>query len=215
MTTITIGSSTYSLCAMPAHPGAAAIEIAMNDAVAVVTSPFTRQEQAQSWPGGDFWDATITLPPMTPLVAAGWRGFLAELRGRANVLQLSDPSAMKPGPAPVGAPVANSTGTNNLPMTTSLVTRGWPASTPRLMLRGQEFQIGYRLHMVCGDVASDSGGNATLSVYPSLRETPADGAALNLVRPAGLFRLAANRRSVQWSPGRMVSLSFKCVEAAR
>jgi hypothetical protein len=214
-TTITINGNSYSLCAMPATPGPASAEIGMSDAVAVVTSPFTRQEQTQQWSGGDFWDATVTLPPMTNAKAAAWRAFLADLRGRLNVLQLFDPSAWATLDHPVGAPVVNSSvDSYNLPMTTTLITRGWTVNAPRLLLPGQQFQIGYRLHMVIdAPVASDSGGNATFSIWPSIRETPADGTAINLAKPQGLFRLASNRRAIQWSPQRLTTLSFKCVEA--
>src|SRR6185312_7556144 len=147
MTTITINGQSYNLVSLPATPGPAQIEIAMNDTVAVVASPFTRQTQTQQWPGGDFWDATVTMPPMTAQAAAAWRGFLAELRGRANVFQLSDPSAY-PAQAGAGAPVV-ATSSNNLPMTQSLVTRGWTPSGFRLLLPGQQFQVGYRLYTVC------------------------------------------------------------------
>jgi hypothetical protein len=215
MTSITIGGNTYNLVTLPAKPGPADVEIGMNDAVAVVTSPFTRQEQTQQWPGGDFWDATVTMPPMTAETAASWRGFLAELRGRLNVLQLSDPSAWPTQGGKVGAPVVNSSNPGyNLPMTWSLVTRGWTASQFRLLMPGQQFQIGYRLYMlVDAPVNSDSGGNATLTIWPSIRETPADGTQIVLAKPAGLFRLASNRRSHQASPARGTTMSFKLTEA--
>lgn len=214
MQTITINGNTYNLCTLPTRPGAAAIEIAMNDVVAVVTSPFTRQEQTQQWPGGDWWDATVTLPPMTREWAAPWRGFLAELRGRANVFQLSDPSAWAVQNRVVGTPVVNSSvDTYNLPMTWTLVTRGWTPSAQRLLLPGQQFQIGYRLYMACEVVNADSSGNATITTWPSLRETPVDGTAIVLKAPQGLFRLQSNRRAVQWSPRQLTTVSLPCVEA--
>ncbi len=67
--------------------------------------------------------------------------------------------------------------------------------------------------MSCEIVNSDSGGNATLTVWPSIRETPADATPIVLAQPKGLFRLKANRRTIQWSPGRLTTLSFQCVEA--
>jgi hypothetical protein len=213
MQTITIGGKSYNLCALPTTPGPAEIEVGMNDSAAVVTSPFTRVEQVQRWPGADFWDATVTLPPLTRAQAWAWEGFLAELRGKGNIFQLSDPRAVAPLGTPKGAPVAATLTTNNLPMTTTLLTRGWTASVARLLLPGDHFQLGYRLHRVCGMVQSDSSGNATLSIWPSLREQPADGTALVLARPLGLFRLAQNRRSIHWSPAQATTISFPCVEA--
>jgi len=211
--TITIGSNSYNLCAMPSTPGPAEIELGMSDSVAVVESPFTKQQQIQPWPGADAWDATVTLPPMPVAKAWPWEGFLAELRGKANVFQLGDPRAANgPQGSAAGAPVAATSGAANLPSTTALVTRGWAASAFRLLLPGDQLQIGYRLHRICEIVNSDSGGNATLSIWPSLRETPADGAPVILAAPLGLFRLASNRRVIHASPARLTSLSFQCVE---
>jgi len=213
MTTITIGSSSYNLCAMPSSPGFVEVELGMNDSVAVVESPFTLLQQVQQWPGADRWDATATLPPLKVATAWPWEGFLAELRGKANVLQLGDPwAANGPQGSAGGTPVAATSGSANLPATTSLVTRGWPASTSGILLPGDQFQIGYRLHRVCEIANSDSGGNATLTIWPSLRETPADGTTITLVAPKGLFRLASNRRAIHRSPQRLTTLSFQCIE---
>ena len=67
--------------------------------------------------------------------------------------------------------------------------------------------------MVLQPVASDNAGNATLNIWPSLREQPADGEAINLDNPTGLFRLADNARQVSIAVTRLGALGFKCVEA--
>lgn len=213
MQTITIDGNSYNLVSMPATPGPADIEIAMNDAVAVVTSPFTRQEQTQTYPGGDFWDANITLPPMARSQAWPWEGFLAELRGRLNVFQCGDPRAATPAGSGAGAPVVSSSGLDNLPMTWALATRGWTPSQAGVLLAGDHFQIGYRLHRVCENVNSDVYGTATLMIWPSLREMPEDGTPLILNAPQGLFRLSSNRRAAHASKQRLTSISLSFVEA--
>jgi hypothetical protein len=214
MQTITIGDNTYNLCAMPSKPGGVSMEIAMNDAVAVNTSPFTRQEQTQIWAGGDFWDASIELPPMKRAVSAPWEGFLAELRGRLNVFQAGDQRVTGPLGTGKGIPVVDSSNpANNLPMTWTLKTRGWMASQYRLLMPGDYFQIGYRLHKVCAQVNSDATGAAAVTIFPSIRETPADATPLVLESPKGLWRLASNRRALQASPTRLTGLSLKFVEA--
>jgi hypothetical protein len=213
-TTITIGANTYNLIAMPNNLVPSGVEWGMNDSAAQNVSPFTRRTQVQAWPGADFWDAKATLPPMVRAMGAPWEAFLAELRGISNVFQLADPRGMGPLGTPRGTPLVNGTvSTNNLPMSTVLSTRGWTASQYRLLLPGDLFQIGYRLHRVCEAVNSDGSGNATISVWPSLREQPADGAPLILKAPSGLFRLAGNRRSSRWELGGIVKLSFQAVEA--
>ncbi|HEV2324564.1 MAG TPA: carbohydrate binding domain-containing protein [Terracidiphilus sp.] len=364
LTSITaFNGSTFSLVSIPVAPGPASIEIGMSDAVAMFASPFSGVQQTQSFPGGDGWDATITLPPMYRATAWPWEAFLAELRGKANVFQLSDPRLSMPpvgknlvmdsnyllgsaywtinaalpitagvghdggnafvytgtgadsgGPVNLTAPIpvvpgrtytasayislpagvtasglavkradngvwfgyvnqvpgqsgritftftvpydcgavvilsnpvgtyplgaqaiysnyqleigatasaytrtygalASTSGTQNLPMTTALYTKGWPASVSALMLPGDQFQVGYRLHRVCEQVNSDGSGNATISVWPSLRETPPDGTPLTLNRPQGLFRLADNRRVIHWSPSQLTTVSLKAIEA--
>ena len=204
---------TFNLVATPTSPGMATAEIGMNDAVTVFTSPFTGVQQAQAFPGGDFWDAAVTLPPMYRATAAPWEAFLAELRGKLNVFQLSDPRWKVPLGSGAGAPVVLTSSGTNLPMTNSLATAGWKASTNGVLLAGDRFQVGYRLYMVCDTVNSDASGNATITVWPSLRETPPDGTSLVLTKPAGLFRLKDNRRSIHWSPSQLNTISIPAVEA--
>ena len=208
--TITIGSNSYTLCTIPTSPGAAEIELGMNDAVTVFTSPFTGTQQTQLFPGGDSWDATITLPPMTRQEAAPWEGFLAELRGKANVFQLGDLRYASPLGAGWGFPITSGT---NLAMTTSLTTSGWMPHSATVLKTNDMFSLGYRLYKVCEDAVSDSSGAATLNIWPSLREAPAAGVSLVIASPKGLFRLKDNRRAIHWSPSRLTTISISCVEA--
>jgi hypothetical protein len=114
--------------------------------------------------------------------------------------------------APSG-PFVNTTVGTNLPMTASLATNGWAVSQTGVLLPGDKFQVGYRLYRVCEAVNSDESGNATIQVWPSLRETPDNGTPLILVNPVGLFRLASNRRAIHWSPAQQTTVSIACVEA--
>jgi hypothetical protein len=215
MQTITLFNGTsFNLVATPTWPLPSAIELGMNDTVPFFASPFTQVQQVQPFPGGDFWDATITWPPLTRRAAWPWEGCLAELRGRANVIQLGDPRFTSPLGSGNGAPVVNSSvDTYNLPMTTTLVTRGWVASQYRLLMPGDQFQVGYRLYRVCEQVNSDSGGNASITIWPSIRETPPDGTQIVLSNPKGLFRLKDNRRAINWSPSQLTTFSVQVIEA--
>lgn len=209
----TFNGSSFNLVAIPTKPGMANAEIGLNDAVAVFASPFSGVQQTQSFPGGDFWDATVTLPPMYRSTAAPWEAFLAELRGKTNVFQLSDPRCKVPLGSGAGSPkVVTSAGTN-LPMTASLATAGWTPNSNGVLLAGDRFQVGYRLYMACETVNADASGNATITVWPSLRETPPDGTAISLTKPTGLFRLADNRRAIHWSPSQLNVITLKCIEA--
>ena len=92
-----------------------------------------------------------------------------------------------------------------------LATRGW-AGAGRLLEAGDYLQIGYRLYRNLFPVLADSNGDATLTVWPSLREQPADGTALILNNPKGLFRLAQSSRSWSAEYTRLTALSLRIVE---
>ena len=211
MTTITIGSITYNLVALPHSIAPVEVEFGMTDAIAVVQSPYAPgQFQTQQWPGADLWDMTVTMPPLSDAIAADWEGFLAELRGMLNVFQMGDPRRKTPlGPA-LGVPVCSA---GNLTSATSLITGGWAPSTARILKRGDMLQVGYRLHKVCENVSSDGSGNCTIPIWPSLREGPPTSTPVILHNPVGLWRLADNRRQSQASKLRLGSLSFRAIEA--
>ena len=80
------------------------------------------------------------------------------------------------------------------------------------LLSGDYLQIGYRLHMCCENVNSDSSGNATISIWPSLRESPPNATAINLVNTVGLFKLAKNSRSWHGDFTRLLQISINAVE---
>jgi hypothetical protein len=221
-----LGGNTYQCVSMPTAPGFAQVEVGMVDAVAVVTSPFVPgQSQTQAWPGADLWTITITLPKLTAAQAAVWRGFIAECRGMSNLFQLGDPFGKVPRGVGSGAPTCASTATVNLASSTSLVTTGWTPNVTGQLKAGDYISLlscpnlgvagvnSYRLHQVCEDVSSDANGDATITIWPSLREAPPPGLPLILSNTTGTFRLAQNQRGWHNDYNRLTSLSLKCVEA--
>lgn len=104
-------------------------------------------------------------------------------------------------------------GTPNLSGLSQLVTSGWPASKYRLLLPGDYIQLGYRLYRNLDQVSSDSSGNATLNIWPSIRELVPAGTPLQFANTQGLFRRADNSQA--WSSDAetgLISISFKAVE---
>jgi hypothetical protein len=144
---------------------------------------------AQVW---DFmqsmWQGQVSFPPMNRWSADAWSSFILEARGGVNAFMLGDPKAALPKGNPSGTPVVNGAGQTGY----SLVTNGWKPSTYRLLLTGDNIQIGYRLYRVLDQVNSDSSGNATLNVWPNLRDQPVSGAPIIVSNCKGLFRLAKN-----------------------
>jgi hypothetical protein len=222
-----LGGKTYQCVSMPTSPGLSQVGVDMVDAVAVVSSPFVPgQSQTQAWPGADLWTMTITLPKLTAAQAAAWRGFIAELRGMQNIFQLGDPFGTAPRGVALGAPVATTVDpTLNLASAITLATAGWTPNINGQLKAGDYISLlscpslgspgvnSYRLHQVCEDVNSDANGDATITIWPSLREAPPSGLPLILRNTTGTFRLAQNRRGWQNDFGRLSSISLKCVEA--
>jgi hypothetical protein len=206
--------STFTLVPIPQYPGLNQLSVTMEDAVANVGSPFVPGiNQTQAWPGADAWSLSFTLPKMNRWVASPWRGFMAELRGISNVFQIGDPYCATPLGQADGAPVCATSGVNNLASATSLVTSGWTPLVFGQLLSGDYLQVGYRLHVVCEDVNSDASGNATIAIWPSLRESPPNLTVINLINCVGLFKLKDNSRSWHNDFSRLAQISFTAMEA--
>lgn len=201
-----------SIIALPQHPAPKQIQLEMNNNVAAPVNPFTGATlQVLAWPGGDWWTGQIALPKLRPGVeTAIWNAFLAEVRGKLNVFLLGDSSYTGPHGSVKGQPLVNGL---QSPMATTLVTKGWTPNSYRLLLPGDYLQVGFRLHRVLDVVNSDANGDATISIWPSLRDTLADGQAIVLNEPVGLFRMADNKQSMLVDETRMGAASFNIVEA--
>jgi hypothetical protein len=210
---ITVGTNSYNLIPLPTFPGVSQISLTMEDSVAVVQSPFVpSQVQTQTWPGADKWSLEFTLPKMSRQTAAPWRGFMGGLIGMQNVFQMGDPYCATPLGAANGAPVCDSTGVTNLICSNTLITSGWRPNTYVQLLVGDYLQIGYHLYQACANANSDSSGNAPISIWPSLRESPANGTAITLINTVGLWRLASNTRVWHNDFTRLAQISFKAAE---
>lgn len=213
ITVITLNGQSVNLVSLPAAGSGAAnaAEFTMRDTVALVSSPYTGQTQAQAWPGADLWGATLTLAPMAQADAAEWIAALMEMRGMLNPVQIVDPMQRLPRGYPAGAPVVDGSA-GDIAGATVLHTAGWAASTFGLLLPGDYLQVGYRLHRVTSQVNSDASGKAAISVWPSLREAPAANAPLVLNNCAGLFRLATNKRGWSADVKRLSRISLPLME---
>jgi hypothetical protein len=77
---------------------------------------------------------------------------------------------------------------------------------------GDYIQVGNRYYQVTAQVNASLLGKATISIWPSLRETPADGTQIVLVNPVGVFRLSSNKRQWHASPATLTEIGFSCNE---
>lgn len=180
--------------------------------VGVSVSPFTGQQQVYAHQG-QIWRADVTLRALDEALADEWIGWLLSLNGMAGTFLMGDPTRRKPRGSGSGTPVVN--GGSQTGQTLNV--RGWTPSATNVLRRGDLVQIGSgaaaRLHRVLADVSANGSGNATLDLWPRLRETPSDGAALTLRDAVGVFRLADNRMGWSVAVGRIRRLSFSAMEA--
>jgi hypothetical protein len=199
----------WPIISLPTTPSApATIDFTANDIVAMSISPFTGQQQVQDWQQG-MLEASVSMPPLAPLHARAWVAFLKGLRGQANVFQLGDPLAVAPQGSGAGTPLVNGAGQKGF----TLNTKGWTPGASGVLLPDDWLQIGYRLYSNLALANADGSGNATLSIWPSLRESPADGDALIINNTKGLWRLKSNARKWSETAARVYGIQFDIREA--
>jgi hypothetical protein len=135
--------------------------------------------------------------------------------GRFGVCLFGDPSYAGPQGVATGTPVCN--GAQGA-ASQVLNTKGWTHSVTGILKAGDILQIGsgltQRIYYVCRDVNSDSSGDASVQIYPCLRDSGVtDGQAITLSNPQGCFRLLNNRREWSVDNAMLYGVAFSLVEA--
>lgn len=168
----------------PTEPGTQTSTVKPRSVVAVSESPFTYAQQVQTRQGQG-WQIEVTLPPMTRATAAPWLGFFLKLNGREHTFLMGDPDGRTPRGVATGTPVVDGAGQTGQ----SLATKGWTANTTGILKSGDYIQIGQRLYALTADADSNADGEATLAIWPRLRQSPADEDPITTTNTVGLWRL--------------------------
>ena len=178
---------TYPL-SLPTTAGIAKVRLTANDIVGISQSPFTASQQGYKYPG-QFWEADVTLPAMKRADAEYWVTFLMKLNGPFGTFLLGDPLGATARGVATGTPLVN----GGSQVGNELVTDGWTVSQTGILKAGDYIQLGSgataQLYKVLDDANSDGSGNATFTIWPSLRSSPSDNAAITVSAPKGNFRL--------------------------
>jgi hypothetical protein len=196
---------------MPDSPAPKSIDFGLTDFVSASNNPFNGDQQVFDWQQS-LLSPSVQLPPMKREDGDRWAAWLMQCRGMSRAFLLGDPV----GKTPKGSNLT--TGANALVNGAnqsgySLNTKGWQPSQTGVLKAGDYLQLIYRLHRVTDDVDSDANGNATLSIYPPIRETPADGQAIITTNAKGLFRLASNSNKFSVNVASIYGFDFQCREA--
>lgn len=198
---------------LPTSPTARSITIRPRSVVGIDASPFTLQAQSYTW-AGQLWQAEVQLPPMLRASAEAWVSDLVSLNGMEGSFLLGDTANLTPRGVGTGTPLVNGAGQTGY----DLVTDGWTISQTGIMKKGDWLQLGSgstaRLYKVMADANSNGTGQATLTLWPKLRSSPADNAVITVNSPMGRFMLA---QAAEWSIDDMkvYGLGFSAVEDLR
>lgn len=205
---------TYPI-AFPTHTGVSTVNLIARNSIGISSSPFTFAQQVQK-NTGQRWEADISLPPMKRADADLWIAFFMKLYGQYGTFLMGDPNAANPrgsaSSAP-GTPLVN--GASQTGNTLSI--DGAPASATGYLKAGDYIQLGSgstaRLYKVLDDADSNASGEVDLTIWPDLRSSPDDDAAVVVSSAKGVFRLSTPTANWGVSNDSFYSLSFGAVEA--
>lgn len=170
---------------IPSAPGFVSVKWSPRSAVAEQESPFTFHSKVYAWDGQQRY-VVIKLPPMTVDRAKAWQAWAMKLNGVEGTFYLRDSVGAALRGKATGAGLVKGAGQ----LGATLNTDSWANSVVGLFLAGDWIQLGTRLYTVLEDVNSDSGGNASLTLWPKVRTSPADNYAIPYGATAkGVFRL--------------------------
>lgn len=166
------------------------LRVRPRSAVARTESQFSFQDDVTDW-GGQMWEIAGSLPLMTRAQAAAYVTFMLKLNGKKGTFLFPIPDATPRGVA-TGTPLVKGGGqTGN-----SLIIDGFTNGVTGILKAGDWFNLGSgsstRLHMVLDDVNSNGSGEVTVDIWPSLRESPSDNAAVTLTNCKLLSRLKSD-----------------------
>lgn len=193
----------------PANPAPSSFDFTVTDYNAANSNPFTGSQQINDWQNS-LVSMSVQLPPMTADGGGDdWSAFLMQCKGMANAFLIGDASRKTPKGSVSGTPLVN--GANQVGYNLNI--KGFTPNAKGVLKRGDWIQLIYRLHKVLDDVDADASGNATLPLYPQIRESPADGQALITSNCVGLFRLASNSNKFSINEASIYGFQFNIREA--
>jgi hypothetical protein len=195
MTTLNYPSGIYV-------PNAGTFQLISNTSVFV--SPLTGSTQTSERPGSR-WSAEIEYFALSESDARTLIAFLTQLRGMSGRFYYGDPFNRTPRGLATGTPLINGASQTG----TSLITDGWTPNITNILRAGDYIQLANdELKMVVADVNSDGSGNATLTIEPPLRSSPANNSAIIVQDPKCVMRLIDDEQT-QWAYNKLSSASIK------
>lgn len=188
------------------------LRITSRNAVARSMSSFSYAEQVYDF-SGEAWHFSGSMPLMNRDSAEAYVCFFTKLKGRRGTFLFPLPSPVAtPRGSWGGTPLVNGAGqTGN-----TLNIDGLPANTVNVVRQGDFINLGTgsstRLYKVLDNADSNASGEATLTIWPSLRSSPGDNAAVTYQNVKVLLR-SENDIPMNFDISRFYSMSFDALEA--
>ena len=203
-----------AILALPASPKFSAAQFKLVTNSLHHTSSADGTTQTVLLPG-PHWMLEAALPPMLRAAAEEWLAFLADLDGMTGRFFAGDPLGKTPRGVATGTPLVNGASQTG----GSLITDGWTVSITGILKKGDyiayDTPSGVRmLHKLIAAANSDGGGNATLSVKPVIRESPANNQAIITSNATCVMRLLDNNQA-GWEEelGDFYRIGFTAIES--
>jgi len=195
---------------LPTSIGIAQIELRATNAVAISRSPFTFQSQVHAYTGQS-WQADVTLPSVRRDLAEDWVAWLISLKGQLGTFYLGDPNAATPRGSARDSDTILVNGAVSSGNTISIDSA--PASQTDYLKAGDYLQVGTQLFKVLTSVDTNGSGEATIDVWPDVRTSISDDAAVTVQDTKGLFRLSSNEQTFSINEASFYGITFGAVEA--
>lgn len=171
-------------------------------------SPFTGDEQTASQPGAARWISTLTWSLLTRDEAADLEAFLVSCNGPAGRFYLWNHARETVRGSGAGTPLVDGPANYG----GQIASRGWTPNAAGVLLRGDYFGFNNEVKMVKANVNADADGKALIAFGPNIRNVPADGAAITLVKAKGIFRLLDDNQAKFAYKKQTGSYQITCVE---
>lgn len=192
------------------------VTMRMMNLVAESVSPFSGEQQEQQW--AQWWEVEVALRPQLRKDYEAVVGFLAALNGKYGTFLFGDHNAAAPQGVATGTPLVSA---GNVSGANQIITNGWTHSVAGILAAGDYIQVTglnalgvsvQRIYKNLFSANSDGSGNATFTIFPTLREVPSTGASIVLANTAGTFRLMENASEWRIARNRVSTISFKARE---
>lgn len=176
------------------------------------TSPLDGTTQTLALPGAR-WEATISWESLQPADYRTLEAFLASMAGMAGRFWYGPVHAPRRATGG-GSPVINGASQTGSTLSVS----GWSANAQAFLagdwLSYTDTTSRRRLHQVTANVTANGSGVASVPIAPPIRRAGANGAAVTVTDPTGVFMLASDDEGqMQVRPPLLGSVSINIVEA--